>query len=271
MTVDDVVAEVLNDIVEQVARTSWMNGEISTSTPIRNEVEEGKTNLTKAGVRKTRHNRVLSDPQQAFLLTPPADEEDERHRSFNSSLELEEENQWTSDSWRRAKQSLIDARLHDLEVSRELERENTHLYLSEMLIAAVEQMKWRSVIAGAVLCNTEPRASSTSGIGRSVGEGAIDAVGDESYPASEYSLPSSYDPETSASASTPGSSRIYAHSGTLEQRQVTNPKRSPSAEEEDSKSPEAIAAALLRYFSRKHRQAAGDIDWLVSYADAPQL
>ena len=52
---------------------------------------------------------------------------------------------------------------------------------------------------------------------------------------------------------------------------VSPERRPPAPEDEDTKSPEAIAAALLRHFSRKHRQAAGDIDWLVSYADAPQL
>lgn len=64
---------------------------------------------------------MLSDPQQMSFLTPPP-EEDERQRSLNSSVEVEVENQWLSDSWRQAKQSLIDARLHDLEVSRDLER-----------------------------------------------------------------------------------------------------------------------------------------------------
>lgn len=88
--------------------------------------------------------------------------------------------------------------------------------MSEMLIAAVEQMKWRSVIAGAVLCKTGARASSTSGIGQSVGEPVINVVADESYPASEYSLPSSScDPDTS----TPSSSRFYALSSGSNERQ----------------------------------------------------
>ena len=234
MNADDEIAELLHDIVKKVAAStsssslmSRRNGDTASTSVARIEGVDSVPVPSASPVRRGRHDRVQSDPQQALFLTPPA--EDEGHQSLNNSFE-QEENQWLTDSWRQAKQSLIDARLHDLEVSRELERvcsivysvsptmffvcalqENTHLYLSEMLIAAVEQMKWRSVIAGAVLCKAAPHASSTSGIGQSLDEQGAD----DSYPASEYSLPSSTCDQESASSS----SRFYVHPGASGERE----------------------------------------------------
>lgn len=125
MNADDEIAELLSDIVEKVASStsssSLMSRRNDDTSSISVDRMEGVNLVALASpVRRSRHTRVQSDPQQALFLTPPA-EDDGRHQSLNNSFE-QEENQWLTDSWRQAKQSLIDARLHDLEVSRELER-----------------------------------------------------------------------------------------------------------------------------------------------------
>jgi hypothetical protein len=52
---------------------------------------------------------------------------------------------------------------------------------------------------------------------------------------------------------------------------VSCSRRQLSSDDDVDNSPEAIAASLIKHFSQRTHRTAGEIDWLVSYSQAPQL
>ncbi|VDP21439.1 unnamed protein product [Onchocerca flexuosa] len=131
----------------------------------------GISSLKKERNGSTGHRRHHSEPiyYPSILsqLLPDSEEALESHHG--SSMDDDR----IGGSWDDAKRFLIESRKQDLEISNDMERfrkfhkieygyypmmvgadilgfdinlENMHLYLSEMLIAAMEQMQWRAMV-----------------------------------------------------------------------------------------------------------------------------
>ncbi|VDM42116.1 unnamed protein product [Toxocara canis] len=215
---------------------------------------------SRTGGRVRGHQRNFSDPICGSSVY-------ENHSNGRGKLSVADlrYDSWMEDSWQKVQERLIDARLHDREVSRDMERENMHLYLSEMLIAAIEQMKWKResdalLSADKGNASTSVREDSVPSLCESSGSRCLGA-------STEFGL----------AEHRTGGSVFYTSITELD----TPPKKDPSHREErkededDSEcegSAEAIASSLLRHFSSmRSTEMASDIQWLVSYADAPQM
>ncbi|VDN23724.1 unnamed protein product [Gongylonema pulchrum] len=135
-----------------------------------------------------------------------------------------------------------------------------HLYLSEMLIAAFEQMQWRSLFESQQSHPPSPPKSSGS-----CPELAASAEQNSSQPL-----------ETSPEVHQIGSSVFYTAADNLQEE---HPEEMPvvknlddSSDNEYANSAEIVASSLLRHFaSLRKPRSASDIQWLVSYAQAPQM
>ena len=192
---------------------------------------------------------------------------------------------WLAGTLAEARSRLTDHRLQDLQTTMELERENSHFYLSEMLISAVEQMKWRQVLASSPLLlpaqhrHHSPRPCSEA---------------DEAYPASEVSLSRTGSPAPSSqptfsplyrqqtrysSSSTTGdvSSSAAPTTPTLDTASTAGPPSTsgtsfplPLERDERENSAEFVAQQLLANIAQlsSARRRAGQ--FLVSFSGAPQ-
>uniref|UniRef100_A0A1I7VI37 Run domain Beclin-1 interacting and cystein-rich containing protein n=1 Tax=Loa loa TaxID=7209 RepID=A0A1I7VI37_LOALO len=163
-------------------------------------------------------------------------------------------------SWDDAKRFLIESRKQDLEISRDMERENMHLYLSEMLIAAMEQMQWRAIVESQqnfIARAKNVRTSSCPTLAVSSSESVYDGSSEQ---IEEKNIA--------------GSSVFCASAEDL--RFSEDKKRSSRNNEADDdniceNSAEAVASSLFKQFSMAYKpRSAADIQWLVSYAQAPQ-
>ncbi|KAM3727952.1 Run domain Beclin-1-interacting and cysteine-rich domain-containing protein [Dirofilaria immitis] len=211
-------------------------------------VAKGISNLKMKGNSTTSHRRHHSEPIYCSgilsQLFPDSEE----------ALELHPHNNLVDDdriggSWDDAKRFLIESRKQDLEISRDVERENMHLYLSEMLIAAMEQMQWRAMTGTQE--DSIAQASSCPTL-------AVSSECDDSS-------------EQTAEKYNVGSSVFCA---SAEDLQFGEDKKISSEADDDSiceNSAEAIASSLFKQFSTAYKpRSAADIQWLVSYTQAPQ-
>ncbi|VDK67793.1 unnamed protein product [Litomosoides sigmodontis] len=164
-------------------------------------------------------------------------------------------------SWDDAKRFLVESRKQDLEISLDMERENMHLYLSEMLIAAMEQLQWRSIVESQQ--NSNARATNTS----SCPALAI-------CPSQSVCNSSS---EQIKGKNTAGPPMFCASAENLkfnEDEAIISCNSRNSEYDDDSipeNSAEAVASSLFKQFSAAYKpRSAADIQWLVSYTQAPQ-
>ncbi|KAL3991094.1 hypothetical protein ACH3XW_34475 [Acanthocheilonema viteae] len=166
-------------------------------------------------------------------------------------------------SWDDAKRFLIESRKQDLEISRDMERENMHLYLSEMLIAAMEEMQWRAIVESQQ--NSIAQAKNTSSC-PALAISSSESICDDSS-------------ELIEKKNIPGPSVFCASAEDLQfnddKKKMSCNKSSRNSESDDDSihenSAEAIASSLFKQFSTAYKpRSAADIQWLVSYAQAPQ-
>uniref|UniRef100_A0A1I8ELZ8 DUF4206 domain-containing protein n=1 Tax=Wuchereria bancrofti TaxID=6293 RepID=A0A1I8ELZ8_WUCBA len=161
-------------------------------------------------------------------------------------------------SWDDAKRFLIESRKQDLEISRDLERENMHLYLSEVLIAAMEQMQWRAMVENQQ--NFIAQAKNTSSC-PTLAMSSSDSVDDDSSEQTEEKI-------------TAGLPMFCASAEDLQYSENKKMSSRNSEADDDSiceNSAEAVASSLFKQFSTTYKpRSAADIQWLVSYAQAPQ-
>uniref|UniRef100_A0A915HLB8 Rubicon Homology domain-containing protein n=1 Tax=Romanomermis culicivorax TaxID=13658 RepID=A0A915HLB8_ROMCU len=161
----------------------------------------------------------------------------------------------------KALKSLILARQYE-ENAIELEKENAHFILSEILIGAIEQMKWRNVLSSQ-LYNTRNTAifgSSTSNMRNSEFFERVTS------PTNELTPPSSFDPSESQQSTSSASVDDVIDMETAKYSK-------PLLGTDDSA--EAVATELLELFSKKYISPALTNlrlpdDYLVSFEDAPQ-
>ncbi|MFH4973636.1 hypothetical protein AB6A40_000345 [Gnathostoma spinigerum] len=166
-----------------------------------------------------------------------------------------------SQCWLDAKQRFSAARLHDLEVSGNMERENMHMYLSEMLISAIERMNWHyeEQHSNFLQCPKPVYNQSCSASSNSLANGTRN---DTELLTSEHRTGKSifYAPVGDVAIDKTGLGKCECASRTNENRA-----------DDDDNSAEGIASALLRRFSAAACSIPDtDVQWLVSYAQAPQ-
>uniref|UniRef100_A0A914ZDG3 Rubicon Homology domain-containing protein n=2 Tax=Parascaris univalens TaxID=6257 RepID=A0A914ZDG3_PARUN len=212
-------------------------------------------------MRRSRgHQRNFSDP---VCRTTSIYEDGNKSEGKLSEIDLRYE-RWMENGWHKVQERLIDARLHDREMSRDIERENMHLYLSEMLIAAIEQMKWKreseAILAGEMV---KPSSSTHNDSNVSINESSDRRL----FPSIDFDI----------DERRTGGSVFYTSLDDSEsppKRDTLYREEAAGREDESSceGSAEAIASSLLRHFSSmRPTEMASDIEWLVSFADAPQM
>ncbi|VIO89241.1 Uncharacterized protein BM_BM6875 [Brugia malayi] len=161
-------------------------------------------------------------------------------------------------SWGDAKRFLIESRKQDLEISRDLERENMHLYLSEVLIAAMEQMQWRAMVENQQNFTAQARNTCSC---PTLAVSSSDSVVDDSSEQTEEKIIA-------------GPSVFCASAEDLPYSEDKKMSSRSSEADDDSiceNSAEAVASSLFKQFSTAYKpRSAADIQWLVSYAQAPQ-
>ncbi|CAG9530405.1 unnamed protein product [Cercopithifilaria johnstoni] len=167
-------------------------------------------------------------------------------------------------SWDNAKRFLIESRKQDLEISRDMERENMHLYLSEMLIAAMEQLQWRAIVE--THQNSIAEAKNTNSCPTLAMSSSESVCGDSSAEQNE-------DKNTSGPSMFCASAEDLHFSEDKEIMSCNTSNRNSESDDDSIRenSAEAVASSLFKQFSTAYKpRSAADIQWLVSYAQAPQ-
>lgn len=213
-------------------------------------------------VRLRGHQRNYSDPVNRYcpLFSSGLGTEGK----LSSAFELREA-PTVSESWADVKRRLLNARLEDREISRDMERENMHFYLSEMLISAIEQMKWQSEVEA-----VQQKTDNVAEVDSVSSDDLSNSVGLENLAAPL---------EVSAGEFQAGASTFYTlveeHDDSRNNHFNQRTRKEDEDEDGDSgceSSAEAIASSLLRHFSAvRPPEMAENIRWLVSFADAPQM
>uniref|UniRef100_A0A915PV34 Rubicon Homology domain-containing protein n=1 Tax=Setaria digitata TaxID=48799 RepID=A0A915PV34_9BILA len=219
-------------------------------------VAEVTSGLKKCGTNSTSHRRHNSEPIYCSSILSQFFPDSEKALELRLHDDEINDDQ-ISGSWDDAKRFLIESRRHDLEISRDIERENMHLYLSELLIAAMEQMQWRAVVESQqnfIGCIKNASSCPTLTVSSElVCAGSSERTAEEHFP---------------------GPSLFSASANDLHCDQDKEMSSKNSEGDNDStceSSAEAIASSLLKQFSTTYKpRSAADIQWLVSYAQAPQ-
>ncbi|OZC06558.1 hypothetical protein X798_06456 [Onchocerca flexuosa] len=214
----------------------------------------GISSLKKERNGSTGHRRHHSEPiyYPSILsqLLPDSEEALESHHG--SSMDDDR----IGGSWDDAKRFLIESRKQDLEISNDMERENMHLYLSEMLIAAMEQMQWRAMVESQQ--NPIVQTKNTNSCPEL-------AVSSSECDNSSEQIAEKHNVDPSVFCASADDLQFS------ENKEMSNENSEVVEDSICENSAEAIASSLFKQFSMAYKpRSAADIQWLVSYAQAPQ-
>uniref|UniRef100_A0A0R3RGE5 DUF4206 domain-containing protein n=1 Tax=Elaeophora elaphi TaxID=1147741 RepID=A0A0R3RGE5_9BILA len=228
-------------------------------------ISRGISSFRREGNSGTNHRRHHSEPiyySGALSQVFPDSDETLKSRLHDNAVD----DNRIGGSWDDAKRFFIESRKEDLEISRDMERENMHLYLSEMLIAAMEQMQWRAMVESQQ--NSIAQAKNTSSC-PALAISSSESVCDDS---SEQIEENTADPSVFCASAE--DLQFNENKEMLFCRMLCDKSSRNSESDDDSvreNSAEAVASLLFKQFSTAYKpRSAADIQWLVSYAQAPQ-